>query len=162
MEEICNMEKILNQSITELGLSNVKRYRDAGESTTAVESSKGVNALASLKRWAKLVNHCERRATKMVKIDGLFKGDLARLNSFLDVMIRLFACQMKLYPCTCDRCGYTEAANADTRIKTHMSKSKHKGSWDNLPMVWLANEKDKLHRTMSWKEKGSTLFCNGD
>jgi len=231
MEETRSMEKILNQSITDatLGLSDVKRYRDAAENAKAVESSKGVsvaadrrnnvqllmfinsalsvspgsmelherkvNALASLKRWAELGNHCERLAAEMVKIDGLFKGDLAGLNPFPDVkpatslkpdffernpedlsdpvslrilspkavcdaVIRLPNGILPLYLRSLrleER--YTEAAKAGASIEAN---SKHKGSRGNVPIVWLANEKDKLRRTMQWKEKGDTLFRNGD
>jgi len=234
VEEARSMEKILNQSITDatLGLSDVKRFRDAAESAKTVETNKGVsvaadrrnnvqllmfinsalsvspgsmelherkvNALASLKRWAELGNHCERLAAEMVKIDGLFKDDLAGLNPFPDVrpatslkpdffernpddvsdpvslrilspkavcdaVIRLPNGILPLYLRSLrleER--YTEAAKAGASIETHMSNSKHKGSRGHVPMVWLSNERDKLRRTMSWKEKGDTLFRNGD
>ena len=47
-EETRSMEKILNQSITDatLGLSDVKRYRDAAESAKTIEANKGVSAAA--------------------------------------------------------------------------------------------------------------------
>jgi len=228
-------EKILSQSMTDatLGLSDVKRYREALDGATKISAdNKGgnfaadkrnsvqllmfinsalsvspgsmelherkVNALAALKRWAELGNHCERLAAEMVKIDGVFKGDLAPLNPFPDIK---HATSLKpdffernpddvsdpaslriLSPkAVCDAVmrlpngilplylrslrleeRYTEAAKAGANIETHMSNSKHKGSRGNVPMPWLANERDKLRRTMSWKEKGDTLFRNGD
>ena len=157
-----------------------------------------VNALASLKRWAELGNHCERLAAELVKIDGLFRDDLSNLNPFPDVrpatslkpdffernpedvsdpvslrilspkavcdaVIRLPNGILPLYLRSLrleER--YTEAAKAGASIETHMSNSKHKGGRGNVPMAWLSNERDKLRRTMSWKEKGDTLFRNGD
>ncbi|KAL7438984.1 hypothetical protein ACHAXH_004791 [Discostella pseudostelligera] len=102
------VEKILNQSITDAttGLSDVQKYRDAIKN--AIESSddqllaslnsalsvspgsielheRKVGALASLKRWAELGNHCERLAAVSVNLDGLFIGDLASLDPFPDV-----------------------------------------------------------------------------
>jgi len=157
-----------------------------------------INALASLKRWAELGNHCERLAAEMVKIDGLFKDDLASLNPFPDVrpasslkpdffernsddlsdpvslrilspkavcdaVIRLPNGMLPLYLRSLrleER--YTEAAKAGATIETHMSNSKHKGDRGNVSMAWLSSERDRLRRTMSWKEKGDTLFRNGD
>lgn len=157
-----------------------------------------VNALASLKRWAELGNHCERLAAETVKIDGLFKDDLASMNPFPDIrpasslkpdffernpddlqdpvslrilspkavcdaVVRLPNGILPLYLRSLrleER--YTEAAKAGASIETHMSNSKHKGSRGNVPIPWLSNERDKLRRTMSWKEKGDTLFRNGD
>ncbi|EJK48019.1 hypothetical protein THAOC_33220, partial [Thalassiosira oceanica] len=233
-DETRSMEKILNQSITDatLGLSDVKRYRDAADSAKVVDGSKGaslaadrrnnvqllmfinsalsvspgsmelherkVNALASLKRWAELGNHCERLAAEMVKIDGLFKDDLAGLNPFPDVrpaqslkpdffernpddasdpvslrilspkavcdaVVRLPNGILPLYLRSLrleER--YTEAAKAGASIESHMSNTKHKGSRGHVQQQWLSGERDKLRRTMSWKEKGDTLFRNGD
>jgi len=157
-----------------------------------------VQALATLKRWAELGNHCERLAAEMVKIDGIFQGDLASLSPFPDVRA---ATSLKpdffeknpddisdppslriLSPkAVCDAVlrlpngilplylrslrleeRYTEAAKAGSSIETHMSNSKHQSSRGNVSMQWLANERDKLRRTMSWKEKGDTLFRSGD
>jgi tetratricopeptide (TPR) repeat protein len=157
-----------------------------------------VQALATLKRWAELGNHCERLAAEMVKIDGVFQGDLTPLNPFPDVRT---ATSLKpdffernqddlsdppslriLSPkAVCDAVmrlpngilplylrslrleeRYTEAAKAGASIETHMSNSKHKSTRGSVSMPWLANERDKLRRTMSWKEKGDTLFRGGD
>jgi hypothetical protein len=57
---------------------------------------------------------------------------------------------------------YTEAAKAGASIETLMSNSNHKSSRGNISMQWPANERDKLRRIMSWKEKVGTLFCSGD
>ena len=233
-EEIRGMEKILNQSITDatLGLSDVKRYRDAVESANAMASSKGVSpaadrrssvqslmsinsalavspgsielherkvdALASLKRWAELGNHCERLAAETVKLDGLFTDDLASLNPFPDArpahslkadffernpddildpagmrilspkavceaVVRLPTVILPTYLRSLrleER--YTEAAKAGASIESHMSESKHRGNRGNISITWLSSERDKLRRTMSWKEMGDTLFRSGD
>eukprot|EP00804_Cyclotella_cryptica_P028984 CCRYP_012404-RA/>CCRYP_012404-RA protein AED:0.02 eAED:0.02 QI:1013/1/1/1/1/1/2/516/1124 len=236
-DEARQAEKILSQCQTDatLGLSDVKRYRDAldGATKMSVESSnKGMNlatdrrnsvqllmyinaalsvspgsmelherkvhALATLKRWAELGNHCERLAAEMVKIDGVFQGDLATLNPFPDVRTSTSlkpdffeknpddlsdppSLRILSPKAVCDAVmrlpngilplylrslrleeRYTEAAKAGASIETHMSNSKHKGSRGNVPTPWLANERDKLRRTMSWKEKGDTLFRSGD
>ena len=234
-EEMRNIDKILNQSITDatLGLSDVKRCRDTLESATkTAEATKGlslaanrrndvqllmfinsalsvspgsmelhdrkVNALASLKRWAELSNHCERLAAEIVKVDGLFTNDLANLNPFPDVrpasalkpdffeknpddMLDPISLRILSPKAVCDAVirlpngilpfylrslrleeRYTEAAKAGASIESHMSNSKHKGNRGNVSVAWLANERDKLRRTMSWKEQGDTLFRNGD
>ncbi len=153
-----------------------------------------VNALASLKRWAELGNHCERLAAEMAKIDGVFKDDLSALNPFPDVrpatslksdffernpeaiddpapfrilspkavceavlrlpngIIPLYLRSLRLEE------RYTEAAKAGTAIENYMSNSKHKSTRGNVPLAWLSNERDKLRKTMSWKEKGDGLF----
>jgi tetratricopeptide (TPR) repeat protein len=157
-----------------------------------------VQALATLKRWAELGNHCERLAAEMVKIDGIFQGDLASLNPFPDVRTATSlkpdffeknpddisdppALRILSPKAVCDAVlrlpngilplylrslrleeRYTEAAKAGASIETHMSNSKHKSNRGNVSMQWLANERDKLRRTMSWKEKGDTLFRAGD
>lgn len=157
-----------------------------------------VQALATLKRWAELGNHCERLAAEMVKIDGIFQGDLASLNPFPDVRSATSlkpdffeknpddiadppALRILSPKAVCDAVlrlpngilplylrslrleeRYTEAAKAGASIETHMSNSKHKSGRGNVSMQWLANERDKLRRTMSWKEKGDTLFRSGD
>lgn len=157
-----------------------------------------VQALATLKRWAELGNHCERLAAEMVKIDGIFQGDLASLNPFPDVRSATSlkpdffeknaddisdppALRILSPKAVCDAVlrlpngilplylrslrleeRYTEAAKAGASIETHMSNSKHKSSRGIVSMQWLANERDKLRRTMSWKEKGDTLFRSGD
>ncbi|KAL7498321.1 hypothetical protein ACHAWT_007649 [Skeletonema menzelii] len=229
-DEIRQAEKILNQSINDatLGLTDVRRYREALEGAAKIAAEKGVsavadrrnsvqllmfinaalsvspgsmelherkvNALASLKRWAELGNHCERLAAEMAKIDGVFKDDLSALNPFPDVrpssslksdffeknpdaiddppqfrilspkavceavlrlpngIIPLYLRSLRLEE------RYTEAAKAGTAIETHMSNSKHSGSRGNVPSAWLSNERDKLRKTMSWKEKGDGLF----
>uniref|UniRef100_A0A7S2PUW1 J domain-containing protein n=1 Tax=Skeletonema marinoi TaxID=267567 RepID=A0A7S2PUW1_9STRA len=229
-DETRQAEKILNQSINDatLGLTDVRRYREALEGAAKIAAEKGVsavaerrnsvqllmfinsalsvspgsmelherkvNALASLKRWAELGNHCERLAAEMAKIDGVFKDDLSALNPFPDVrpatslksdffernpdaiddpapfrilspkavcdavlrlpngIIPLYLRSLRLEE------RYTEAAKAGSAIETHMSNSKHKGTRGNVPVAWLSNERDKLRKTMSWKEKGDGLF----
>jgi tetratricopeptide (TPR) repeat protein len=232
-DEARQAEKILNQSINDatLGLTDVRRYREALEGAAKIAAEKGVsavagrrnsvqllmfinsalsvspgsmelherkvNALASLKRWAELGNHCERLASEMAKIDGVFKDDLSALNPFPDVrpatslksdffernpddisdpaplrilspkavcdavlrlpngIIPLYLRSLRLEE------RYTEAAKAGTAIETHMSNSKHKGARGNVPLAWLSSERDKLRKTMSWKEKGDGLFRKG-
>eukprot|EP00574_Skeletonema_japonicum_P001592 CAMPEP_0201741326 /NCGR_PEP_ID=MMETSP0593-20130828/46755_1 /ASSEMBLY_ACC=CAM_ASM_000672 /TAXON_ID=267983 /ORGANISM="Skeletonema japonicum, Strain CCMP2506" /LENGTH=1264 /DNA_ID=CAMNT_0048235659 /DNA_START=137 /DNA_END=3932 /DNA_ORIENTATION=- len=229
-DETRQAEKILNQSINDatLGLTDVRRYREALEGAAKIAAEKGVtavadrrnsvqllmfinsalsvspgsmelherkvNALASLKRWAELGNHCERLAAEMAKIDGVFKDDLSALNPFPDVrpatslksdffernpdaiddpapfrilspkavceavlrlpngIIPLYLRSLRLEE------RYTEAAKAGTAIETHMSNSKHKSTRGSVPLAWLSNERDKLRKTMSWKEKGDGLF----
>ena len=229
-DESRQADKILNQSINDatLGLTDVRRYREALEGAAKIAAEKGVsavadrrnsvqllmfinstlsvspgsmelherkvNALASLKRWAELGNHCERLAAEMAKIDGVFKDDLSALNPFPDVrpatslksdffernpddindpaplrilspkavcdavlrlpngIIPLYLRSLRLEE------RYTEAAKAGAAIETHMSNSKHKGTRGNVPVAWLSNERDKLRKTMSWKEKGDGLF----
>ncbi|KAL9189026.1 hypothetical protein ACHAXT_011516 [Thalassiosira profunda] len=157
-----------------------------------------VRALASLKRWAELGNHCERLAAETVKIDGLFADDLAALDPFPDVRPASslkpdffernpddpadpVALRILSPKAVCDAVvrlpngilplylrslrleeRYTEAAKAGASIEAHMSNGKPKGSRGHVPAQWLAGERDKLRRTMSWKEKGDTLFRNGD
>jgi tetratricopeptide (TPR) repeat protein len=233
-EEMRSIEKILSQSITDatLGLTDVKRCRDALESAKVVEATKGlspaadrrknvellmfinsalsvspgsmelherkVNALALLKRWAELGNHCERLAAEIVKVDGLFTSDLASLNPFPDVrpatalkadffernaddILDPVSLRILSPKAVCDAVirlpngilplylrslrleeRYTEAAKAGASIELHMTKSKHKGGRGNVSVAWLSSERDKLRRTMSWKEQGDTLFRNGD
>ena len=229
-DETRQAEKVLNQSINDatLGLSDVKRYREALEGAAKIAADKGVsavagrrnsvqllmfinaalsvspgsmelherkvNALASLKRWAELGNHCERLAAEMAKFDGVFKDDLSALNPFPDVrpasslksdffernpdaiddpapfrilspkavcdavlrlpngIIPLYLRSLRLEE------RYTEAAKAGSAIETHMSNSKHKGTRGNVPVAWLSNERDKLRKTMAWKEKGDGMF----
>ena len=229
-EETRQADKVLNQSINDatLGLTDVRRYREALEGAAKIAAEKGVsavagrrnsvqllmfinsalsvspgsmelherkvNALASLKRWAELGNHCERLAAEMAKIDGVFKDDLSSLNPCPDVrpatslksdyfernpddindppalrilnpkavcdavlrlpngIIPLYLRSLRLEE------RYTEAAKAGSAIETHMTNSKHKGTRGNVPVAWLSNERDKLRRTMSWKEKGDGLF----
>jgi hypothetical protein len=128
-----------------------------------------VNALASLKRWAELGNHCERLASEMAKFDGVFKDDLSALNPFQDVwpatshavlrlpneIILLYLRSLRLEE------RYTEAAEAGAAIETHMSNSKDKGTRGNVPLAWLSSERDKLRKTMSLKEEGDGLFRKG-
>jgi len=231
-EDVRSMEKILNQSITDatLGLTDVKRYRDAIENVKALEVGTGlspaadrqnnvqvlmfinsalsispgsmdlherkVHTLASLKRWAELGNHCERLAAEIVKVDGLFKDDLAILDPFPDIRPArslkadffeknpddpLDPVSMRILTPTmvCDAVlrlpngmlplylrslrleeRYTEAAKAGATIEVNTSKVK--GSRGQVPSAWLSDERDKLRRTMSWKEQGDTLFRNGD
>ena len=87
-----SMEKISNQSITDatLGLSNVKRYRDAAESAKTMETNRGVSVAADRRNNVQLLMFINSALSISLGNMELHEHKVTMVNSSAQSMAKLY------------------------------------------------------------------------
>eukprot|EP00978_Attheya_sp_CCMP212_P033767 scaffold137947_cov68-Attheya_sp.AAC.1 len=151
---------------------------------------KKIALLATMKRWTELSANCERLAVALTKLDNVFEGDLANMNPFPGVPTAKFLksdffddqptsgtlsanaigeAVLRLPPGILPH--YLRSLRLEERYVEGNKAAKALAILAADPTVlrirrinlsWLAEEKDKLRRTMTGKDMGDSLFRNGE